>query len=349
MTQPNKLFIFTNFDGTTFNTFEPSPSGIGVHQAYKLAVQDFFGDDGSRVYKNTLDGLQNREPGQLFDLITRELGMNERDIASEFGSRLQGIRSFVDAKLSHMLGDISPQWPKPYPGVLEFFRAVQNGKLPVEVCVASSGHRRFIEEVYGVNGLKPPEVMITSDEINGRMEPRRSLYRPHTYQIARLHYQMLGGLPEREDPRATRAERFLDRKDGVKDHAVFIGDHPTVDAGVAERARIPFLFVPNIHPNFMPDRNKGQFEFKDFSVLQKWIEDHREGIEGGRSASELFFEIPDSELFPPVAESERPYNVWLRTMRAIPAIQEEGELKRAQDIAESTGFPITPIRRGIES
>ena len=336
MVQANKLFILTNFDGTTFNTFEPAPSGIGVHEAYELAIKDLFGDKGFKIYQIKLKGLQNREPGQLFDLLTNELGLGIDDVSSRFGSRKKGIMAFVDTKLSYMLDDISPDWPKPYPGVVDFFKAIEGGKLPVIFGVASSGHREFIKKVYEVNGLKPPEIMITSDEINALVEPRRPLYRPHSYQIAVLHSQILR-LLRGDGYFVAEQKRFLDRGDGVKDHMIFIGDHPEIDAGVAERARIPFGFVPFRQPNFVPDPEKNQILISDFSVLRQLIEDHRESIEGGMSASEVFFGVPGSELFPPVADSDRPYNVWLQAMR-------EGEPKTS----EWTGFPITPIIRKKE-
>jgi hypothetical protein len=331
MTQPNRLFILTNFDGTTFNTFEPAPSGIGVHEAYECAIRDLFGDEGFEIYKNKLKGLQNREPGQLFDLLTNELGLGIDEVSSRFGSRRMGIASFIDAKLSYMLDDISPHWPKPYPGVVDFFKAIEEGKLPVIFGLASSGHREFIKKVYEVNGLKPPEIMITSDEINALVEPRRPLYRPYPYQIAVLHSQML----RQDGYSAVGAERSLNRRDGVKNRMIFIGDHPETDAGVADRARIPFGFVPFRYPNFKPDPEKNQRLIPDFFALRQLLEDHRGDIEGGVSASEVFLGAPDSERFPPVADSDRPYNAWLRAMR-------EGR----PETAEWTGFPTTPITRG---
>ncbi|MBI4097527.1 MAG: hypothetical protein HY426_00640 [Candidatus Levybacteria bacterium] len=344
MSQANKLFIFINFDGTTFNTFEPSPSGIGVHEAYDRAVRDIFGDEGHILY--SVEGLQNREPGQLFDTLCKKLGI---DVESMFGSRKDGIRKFVETKLSYMLGDISPEWPKPYPGVVDFFKAVEEGRLPVEIGGATSGHEPFLDKAYKENGLNPPKIKITSDDINALVEPKRHKYRPYPYQVAVLHFQMLRLL--RGDGYFVNMDesgRFLNREDGVKKHTIFIGDHPIIDGGVAERSRIPFGFVPFQHPEFRPDPKKGQFLIPDFFALMQLLEDNRNNIERGMSASEIFFGVPDLELFPPVAESERPYNVWLREMRRIPTIPNEDDRKTARGIAESTGFPTVPIKRGKE-
>lgn len=303
-----ELFVLTNFDGTTFNTFEPAPSGINVPIAYDRAVQSIFGEAGFTIYQNKLGGLQNREPGELFDLIAKRL---EIDVDAEFGSRKEGVRAFVDAKLQQMLPDISPEWPLPYKGVIDFFRAVEDNEIPVTVGIASSGHRGFINRVYEVNGLIPPAIMATSDEINNLVEPRRGLYKPNTYQIAALHFQRLRqhlGNDYFQWVQEEEAKRFLQR-DEIKQRMIYVGDHPGKDGGVAGRARIPYGFVPFVHPEYQP--TEGQVRFEDFSVLHDLIRNKAKAIEGGMTSTELLLNRTDEEVYPRRPASERPYQSWL--------------------------------------
>jgi hypothetical protein len=47
------------FDGTVAETFERSPNGIGVHEAYNLAVEGLFGAKALKRYMAS-GGLRNR-------------------------------------------------------------------------------------------------------------------------------------------------------------------------------------------------------------------------------------------------------------------------------------------------
>lgn len=40
-----------NFDGSIARTFQPSPNGIGVHEAYTLAIHDIFETEGMQIYE----------------------------------------------------------------------------------------------------------------------------------------------------------------------------------------------------------------------------------------------------------------------------------------------------------
>ena len=55
-----QAFVY-DFDGTIANTFVPSPNGIGVNDACRMAVGTMFGADGFAVF-DEIGGLRNRSP-----------------------------------------------------------------------------------------------------------------------------------------------------------------------------------------------------------------------------------------------------------------------------------------------
>lgn len=187
--------ITFDFDGTIANTFEPSPRGIDVSTAYQLAIRNIFGQIGLRIYEDHLGGLKNRAPRELVLEILRVAEeksvpflLREDTISDPVGIL---TRRLVYKKLAFLLGEISLQWPHLYEGAEEFFRAVENQELPVEVAIVSSGHDEFIQKVFEVNGLVPPRNLVTSDLIESLKEPKRVLYKPAPYQLARAHHRWL--------------------------------------------------------------------------------------------------------------------------------------------------------------
>lgn len=292
--------IVTDFDGTLAATFENSPKGMNVHVASDCAVSDVFGQDGHKVYE-TIGGLKNREPGELVRLILQEmkkgtLGMSIKEWTSRY----------VNAKLSYLVPEISPKWPRLYPGVKEFFKLIEGGRFPISIGVVSSGHDDFIRQVFQINGIRLPDVLVTSDLLTIREMPKRERYKPHTYQLAEAHRQW----KSEATSSLKSGESYIGRNQG-KPNILYIGDDPIKDGGLAQQARIPFIFVPFTKPGFEPDAEKGQFLASDFFKLTNLLLSRASELTEGKPFASVLFGRNDTELFPPLDESQRPYVQWL--------------------------------------
>lgn len=298
-----KPFLIFDFDRTIADTFAPSPSGIGVEEASALAVKDVFGNNMFEIYVHT-GGLKNREPSELVSDLNRtgrEKGINLHGQSSD----QETTEHYVAAKISYLLQDISPNWPKLYQGVEEFFHKVAEGQLNADVAIVSSGHNEAIKKIFCVNGMPLPELMITSDAIRNLLQPQRPKYKPHPYQLARIHKEWLGknALKNQLDG------NYTGRSHG-KPSMMYFGDDPVKDGGLAEKSRILFGFVPFARPDFWPDERKGQVLIPDFNFLIDVLQNQGHSLREGRSLSEVFLGRPDHEIFPPLAERERPYVKW---------------------------------------
>lgn len=297
MSNKQKHFIVTDFDGTLAATFENSRNGMNVNIASDHAVLDVFGDGGHKVYQE-IGGLKNREPGELVRIIQQGIGQEIQNISAK-----DLTEQYVEAKLSYLVPEITPEWPQLYPGVKEFFQASADGRLPVNIGVVSSGHDGFIKRVFEVNDIPPPDILVTSDILQLRKTLNRERYKPHTYQFAEAHYQW-------KKLSTNDGENYTGRTQG-KPNIAYIGDDPVKDGGLAEQARVAFIFVPFTKPGFEPRAEKGQLLATDFFMLGNLLSNYADDLKEGRSFASILFGKEDTELFPPLAECERPYAKWL--------------------------------------
>lgn len=286
MNNMQRYFIAMDFDGTLAATFDRSANGMDVKLAYELAIHEVFGQTGLEIYQKD-GGLRNREPGEVVKSILQALGSystNETKIATE---------EVVEKKLSHLNPEISEQWPKLYPGVKGFFEQVASEKLPIDVGIVSSGHDDFIKRVFSVNGIRPPDILVTSDILRSRNRSEIESCKPHTYQLAEAHRQW-----SKANINSQFSNNAESRNHG-KPYMLYVGDDPIKDACLAERARIPFLFVPFTHPYFDPDPEKGQLLLSDLSQLTDLFLERNHELLEGKSFSSVLLSREDSELFPP--------------------------------------------------
>lgn len=286
-----------DFDGNLAATFADSPHGENVHTATDKAVMQVFGNEGFAVYE-AHGGMQNREPGEIVRQIVRDLGKGEQgytDITEDF----------VAAKLAILVPEISPEWPLLYPGVKDFFRQVDMGDIPLDIAIVSSGHDGFIKQVFAVNDLPDPEILVTSDILRSRTQPLRERYKPSPYQLAEAHRQW----ENREygyELRFPVPNSYIGRGHD-KGRIAYMGDDPKKDGGLARNARIPYIYVPFTKPGFDPDETSGQLMVEDFNDLSDMLKEQSEAMRSGESFARIMFGRSDAELFPPVSESERPY------------------------------------------
>lgn len=281
----NKHLVILDFDGTIARTSESSPHNIDVKTASRRAVEQVFGDEGVRFYEEELGGLQNREPGELVRSIIDGLGWRGNGFTAKGATEY-----FVAAKLGELLSEISPEWPQLYPGVREFFRAVEGGAIPVDLAIVSSGHDEFIKRSFKAQDLKCPEILVTSDVIRNREMPHRARYKPNPYQLAIAHKLWIDGRNDLDDY----------GKKGM----VYIGDDPEKDGGVAQRSRIPFIFVPFTTDNFAPQKHLGQVAVRDFSDITRTFRENAAAMRGGKSMAEVLTGRRYEELFNPAVEGQ---------------------------------------------
>jgi hypothetical protein len=220
---------------------------------------------------------------------------------------------YVYKKLSYLLPEISTKWPRLYLGAKEFFQGIPTEQGAINIGIVSSGHTDFIRKVFEVNDIPLPDIIVTSDILRLRPMPKRERYKPYPYQLAEVH-RLWKKLPSKDGVQLWSHEPYTERAQG-KPNMAYIGDDPIKDGGLAEQARIPFIFVPFTKPVFKPNAEKGQLGITDFFQLRDLLDSHMQELREKESFASIIFGKKDSELFPPLTEQERPYNVWLTESR----------------------------------
>lgn len=226
----NKKLIFpvVDFDGTLAETSKKSPHGIGVLEAYEMAVEDLFGKEGLTAYRDA-GGLRNRAPPEVVAELER---MGFFISGKTLGEATEAL---VQAKLKVLLGEINSSWPLPCQGFPEFCQRMTEGYPEWTFAILSSGHRAFIEKTFLVwreewPWIPIPRLIVSDDELRDLPWP----------------------LEERVKPSPKLLQLVLDRLEIGREEAVYVGDDPNKDGLMAVRAGVRFgLFLPN--PERTPD------------------------------------------------------------------------------------------------
>ena len=259
--------VLADFDDCIAKTLSPSPNGIGVKEAYGLALQQIFGTE--LVGQDPLaeiGGLQNRAP---MEVVTAILGLNgTKDLmmaaaqqffqeqAHELGNYVpenKGVplkwnsnpvmviaEMLVRVKISILLQEIGPAWPRPCPGFLEFYQQLPELKKPCDLIIVSSGHDLFIEKTFKTWGCKQHPTKLTDDDLRYLYQDRPGPTKPDAclIHLALKNWLLAQGIAE---PPMLKAFPALARK-----KAIYIGDDLKKDGGLAQNAGLPFYwFNPN--------------------------------------------------------------------------------------------------------
>ena len=213
-----KFGIVHDFDGTVAETFKPSPSGLGVKEAYENSVECIFGPSALDYYKRT-GGLQNRAPREVVDSLFNAgfwVGCGQ-DEATE-----QLVNRKIDCLLKHAFGqplsDGTP-WPRLTLGFASYWQWT-SARMDTFTVILSSGHEVCIRKTFEMHNLPQPDLIVTDDEFRRLPEP---LCKP--------------------DPRLW--QYMLAKVDVSFRRTVYIGDDHVKDGELAKNAGVPFLhFAP---------------------------------------------------------------------------------------------------------
>ena len=313
------LFVL-DFDGTAANTFEPNPKGVGVHEAYQLAVKDIFGQTGLEIYEKA-GGLQNRAPEEIVSLILTENSQMIRQAEACFDQKNKTLKRLVPEgkgaslewisgdnkrlqktiaemlvliKLSYLMDEIGTSfpdgavWPQPCAGFLDFIRAIEGLRtegLDIQNAIISSGHDEFIKKTFVVWGLDPLRIMLTDDDMRGRSYPAefQKRVKPSSYLFDIIQSQWIAdGILFSEYAR--HIELIFETRKGM----MYFGDDWIKDGGLARNAGVPFgLFDPE--QNFDCKRGNCSFMFKDWRKVAEFFrqDDVRKLLGEGQSMAEV--------------------------------------------------------------
>lgn len=228
------FLLAKDFDNTVAQTFEASPSGIGVHEACAITVDSMFGAYALDNYIKS-GGLQNRAPIE----IVRGLAIGAED---EELSQLTD--QFIATKLEVLMGEIGTRfpdgsvWPRPTSGYLELREKVEearsDGRL-IDDLILSLGHEPFIRKTYQTWGVGEPTHIIAEEAITGLASeyPAEQLVKPSPVlmAVAFSAWKQRYGLTHR-----TLSQNELSR-------VVYVGDDPIKDGRMATESDVDFLLI----------------------------------------------------------------------------------------------------------
>lgn len=159
--------IAQDFDGTIAQTFQKSPSGIGVEEATEQAVDQVFGPLSTDRYRKK-GGLRNRAPLEVVQELSPLVS------AQEIQSLLARL---IVSKLDILMTEIGTTfddgtvWPRPVAGYIEFLESLQQARTEgqhIDTLILSSGHEPFIKKVYETWDITEPEYIIGQETTEER-------------------------------------------------------------------------------------------------------------------------------------------------------------------------------------
>lgn len=284
MSVPPSYLLWLDFDGTMARTFDPSPNGIGVQEAYRIALPRLFGGEILSIY-DAIGGLNNRAPSGLVDnLIEFEPSLRQvamRRIVEEIpevmelslgrGEIALITEALVRFKLEILLGEITNSWPLPCEGFISFiniFEFLSGQGLHLEVGILTAGHHAFIRRVAQSWGIPCPRVMVTDDDtrwldcpVDMRVKPAVLLFDMTMTICASL----FGEVP--------------------RGNIIYFGDDINRDGRQADLCNIPFGHFGDGPVDHLP---RGSFVFRDWTIVAEFLQDHADDFRRGLSCAEIF-------------------------------------------------------------
>ncbi|MDO8529325.1 MAG: hypothetical protein Q7S18_01515 [bacterium] len=299
-----KYLLATDFDGTLAKTFEKSPNGIGINEAYRYAVEILFGSEGLAIYKSQGE-LRNRSPGEVAIEIARinpSLICFAKEVYEKKNAFLKSLGNghslvwnerhenvltemLVRFKLSILLDEVGKHWPKPCLGVLGFFETLKNisQSINIKSAILSSGHREFIKKTLAAWNVPLPDIiMITDDEIRHRKYPTDVLKRvkPSIFPFALLHYEWLKNI--------RNGIQISELAQETRQKIVYFGDDPEKDGKLANNVGVPFGWFNPAGKTYSGNFGKGSFSFGDWREVAEFITSKSRLFSAGMPCAEIF-------------------------------------------------------------
>lgn len=264
-----RYLIAADFDGTLFNTANPSPSGMTVEKAYVQSLNDIFGKGVGEEFFSA-NGFRGEAPSQIMQNVLsmqdEYLIGNAKRLHQEHNGNFPRIipesqdgtirwddenpqttitSMLVVNKLDYLLQEIGKldqygnPWPLPCAGVLDFFRSLQSLReqgSPIDFAIISSGHESFIRKALKVWSMPQPDILVTEDNLRLRKFPQEAeiKFKPGVFPVALVHFIWL-----QNQGLTFSKEIGLDTKTRI----MHIGDTPTKDLVMADRAGIKSNFL----------------------------------------------------------------------------------------------------------
>lgn len=223
-----RRLALADFDGTIARTQEPSPNGMTVDRASRLAVQETL-PEFTKQYDEQ-GGLNNRAPIEVIrDLLPDATPAEHEEFCGQYiAAKLGYTRTEIGARFSN--GDV---WPRLIPGYRDFHKKVQ--RFPyTDHMLFSSSHEYDVRLIYEAWGLEWPLIFATEamsaqaikHEVALPVKPS-----PLLVDFALEEWREVGDID------ATIPDRLL------RENTVAIGDDLMKDGTGAVLSRIAFVLV----------------------------------------------------------------------------------------------------------
>jgi beta-phosphoglucomutase-like phosphatase (HAD superfamily) len=262
---PEIPIVAFDWDGTIADTFTPSPRGRGVEAGYRHGLGELFGD---AELLDRIGGLRNRAPAQVvaavldLDEAHGERGLAYyRDHKAElrgYVPRGKGIRhrnpsiadvlteTLVRIRLSYLMPEITPEWPKPFDGVIECLALLQS--RGIRIAVISSGHTAFIEKTLNVWGVRVPEVVVSDDDMRAFGLPPEVTCKPSRLLMETMLHGAYMSICGNTAHAACNVIAYL-------------GDCPIKDRALAQNSEVRFGWFNPKRRDVPSDFGDGEFQF----------------------------------------------------------------------------------------
>ncbi len=304
------LFI-CDFDGTMANTFEKCPDGVGVSQAYEMAIEKVLGTYGMKLF-NQVGGLQNRAPEEVVHLIfeksdnksslfkwaeacfdaeaktLQQLVPQGKGFSLEWKSNQEELikrtitEMLVLFKLSFLMKQVGVQmqnggqiWPRPCKGFLAFYELLPHLEKITgkrfQFAILSSGHDEFIKKTFEAWDIDFPVITVTDDDMRNRRYPSNVSGR---VKPSPFLLDLIQSKWIGDGIIFSEYARHIELMRKTRKRMILFGDDPKKDGVLAENAEIPFgLFKPSI-PEIKKIGEKS-FIFGDWAELMNFFLESR--------------------------------------------------------------------------
>ncbi len=267
--QQNRYLFLFDFDGTLADTFSPSPSNIGVYEAYEGAIKKVFGTKGLLVYKS-IGGLKNNAPSELVGRMLKE----DSSLITHASSEKMITELLVKEKVKMILQEVGESWPKPFDGVVPMLKQIGglNDKgINVDIGIVTSGHTEFVEKVFKAWEVQSPNICITDDNLRYKYpiypEPEGDrLIKPSNtlFAITRAKWLRKHGI----EPVNTDFDFVF----GMREHVVYFGDDIVKDGKFAENSKLMFALFDKddkVKNNELPSNS---FKFSNWNLVNELLQ-----------------------------------------------------------------------------